>query len=192
MDQAILDVMAQLEMRQERETLRGVSDGIDILDSAAAKLLYIVATGTKAKNIVEVGTGVGYATLWLAAAAKAMGGQVTTCEINKAKAEEAHSNIEQAGLADYVDIVVGDARETLRGRDDPVDLQFIDATFGHYETFLDVVYKRLVVGSMVIADNVVEDAFDLDDYITYVQNHPNLDSQTVPVGDGLEITVRIN
>lgn len=191
MDQAILDVMAEIEMQSEREKLRGVSDGVEALHPQAAKLLYIIATGAKAKNMVEVGTGVGYATLWLAAAAKTLGGKVVTCEINPAKAEEARRNFEQAGLSEYIEILVGDARSTLREQSGPVDLHFIDATFGHYETFLDVVYKRLGAGSMVIADNVVEDAFDLDDYITYVQNHPNLDSQTVRIGDGLEITVRL-
>jgi len=193
MDQAILDQMAELEMRAEREQLRGVADGIDALDPEAAKLLYIMALGGKAKNIIEVGTGVGYSTLWLGAAAKVLGGRVVTCEMEPDKAAEAQANFAQAGLSDCVEVLVGDAREMLRVRDQdgPVDLLFLDATFGHYETYFDVVYKRLGVGSMIIADNVVEDAFDLDDYITYVQNHPNLDSQTVKIGAGLEVTVRI-
>jgi predicted O-methyltransferase YrrM len=192
MDQAILDIMAELEMRSEREKMRGVADGLDALDPEAAKLLYIIALGGKAKNIIEVGAGAGYSTLWLGAAAKALGGNVVSCEIDPAKAAEAQSNIAKAGLSDYVTILAGDARETLRDQEGAVDLLFIDATFGHYETFFDVVYKRLDVGSMVIADNVVEDAYELDDYITYVQNHPNLDSQTVSIGDGLEMTVRIS
>lgn len=191
MDQAILDVMAEIEMRNEREKMRGVSEGIDALDPEAAKLLYIMALGGKARSIIEVGTGVGYSTLWLGAAAKTLGGKVITCEIDPAKAEEARANLEKAGLSGIVEILSGDGRETLRDREEPVDLLFVDATFGHYETFFDVVYKQLAVGSMVIADNVVEDAFDLDDYITYVQNHPNLDSQTVRIGDGLEVSVRI-
>ena len=190
MDQALLDVMAELEMRNEREKMRG-EEGIDALNPDAAKLLYIIATGKKARHIVEVGTGVGYSTLWLAAAAKAVGGQVLTCEIDPAKAAQAQANFEQAGVSDVIEVLIGDARETLRERTNPVDIQFIDATFGHYETYLDVVYKQLAVGSMVLADNVVEDAYDLDDYITYVQNHPSLDSQTLRIGDGLEITVRI-
>lgn len=190
MDQSVLDVMAELEMRNEREKLRG-EDGIDSLDPDAAKLLYIMATGLKAKSIVEVGTGVGYSTLWLAAATQKHGGKVLTCEIDPAKADEARANFEKAGLSDHIEILVGDATDTLRNREGAVDLLFIDATFGHYETFLDVVYKRLQVGSMVFADNVVEDAYDLDDYISYVQNHPNLDSQTLKIGAGLEITVRI-
>lgn len=190
MDQAILDVMAELEMRNEREKLRG-EEGIDALDPDAAKLIYIIATGTRARQFIEVGTGVGYATLWLGAAAKLVGGKVITCENDPAKVAEAHANIEKAGLSDVVEILAGDARDTLRAQTGPVDFLFIDGVFGQYETYFDVVYKQLTTGSMVIADNVVEDSFDLDDYITYVQNHPNLDSQTVKIGDGLEITVRL-
>lgn len=192
MEQAIIDVMAEIEMRNEREKLRGIADGIDTLDPDSAKLLYIIAVGAKAKNIVEVGTGIGYATLWLAAAAKIFGGKVVTCEIDDAKMAEARSNFEKAGLADAIEILAGDARSTLREQDGPVDLLFIDGESGQYETYFDVVYKRLETGSLVIAANVVENAFELDDYMTYVQNHPNLDSQTIRIGDGLEVSVRIN
>jgi predicted O-methyltransferase YrrM len=53
-----------------------------------------------------------------------------------------------------------------------------------------VIYKRLAVGSMVVADNVVSHEDELLDYVTYVQNHPNLESTTVPIAKGLEITVK--
>lgn len=192
MEQAIIDVMAEIEMRNEREKLRGVVAGIDALDPDAAKLLYIIAVGARAKNIVEVGTGIGYATLWLAAAAKILRGKVVTCEIDEVKVAEARSHFEKAGLADTIEILAGDARSTLREQDGPVDLLFIDGESGQYETYFDVVYKRLETSSLIIAANAVENAFELDDYITYVQNHPNLDSQTIRIGDGLEVSVRIN
>ena len=194
MRQAILDVMAKLEMAAERERLNGIEDGIDALQYDSAKLLYIMALGAKAKSIVEVGTGVGYATLWLGAAAEMMGGQVISCEINDEKLSEAKANIEAAGLGDCVTFISGDARDTLREQSGKVDMLFIDASLdiGNYETYFDVVYKRLEAGSLVVADNVKSHEFELDDYITYVQNHPNLDSQTVPIGDGLEVSVKIS
>ena len=80
----------------------------------------------------------------------------------------------------------------MRQRSEPVDLLFIDGEFGHYETYFDVVYKRMNIGSMVVADKVVAHENELADYTTYVQNHPNLESVTVPLGQGLEITVKIS
>jgi predicted O-methyltransferase YrrM len=194
MKQAILDVMAKLEMAADRERLNGIEGGIDALQYDSAKLLYIMALGAKAKSIVEVGTGVGYATLWLGAAAEIMGGKVVSCEIDGEKLAEAKANIEAAGLADHVEFITGDARDTLREQSGKVDMLFIDASLdiGNYETYFDVVYKRLEAGSLVVADNVKSHEFELDDYITYVQTHPNLDSQTVPIGDGLEVSVKIS
>jgi predicted O-methyltransferase YrrM len=194
MEQELFDVLSSLEMQTETERMRGISgpQALDALDPDAAKFVSMAAVSKNAKVIIEVGTGAGYSTLWLAYAAQAAGGKVITCELDPAKAEQAQANIEQAGMADFVEILVGDARETLRHRNEPVDLLFIDADFGQYETYFDVVYKQMSVGSTIIADDVVEAEDDLADYTTYVQNHPNLESVTLPLGNGLEFSVKTN
>jgi predicted O-methyltransferase YrrM len=150
----------------------------------------LLAISTKAKNIVEVGSGVGYSTLWLAYAASITGGKLVTCEIDPARAAENRANLEKAGLAGYAEVLTGDARELLRRRSEPVDLLVIDADFGQYETYFDVVYKQMSTGSVVIADDVVAEEDSLADYVTYVQNHPNLESVTIPLGQGLEFSVK--
>jgi predicted O-methyltransferase YrrM len=154
--------------------------------------LSILAISNKAKSIMEVGSGLGYSTLWLAYAASVTGGKVITCEIDPAKAAETRANLAKANLAGSVEVLAGDARELLRQRSEPVDLLFIDGEYGQYETYFDVVYKRMNIGSMVVADKVVAHENDLAEYTTYVQNHPNLESVTVPLGQGLEITVKIS
>ena len=128
--------------------------------------------------------------MWLAYAASLIGGKVIACEIDSAKAAEAQATIEKAELAGYVELLIGDARETLRHRDEPVDFLFIDADFGQYETYFDVVYKRMGVGSTIVADDVVASENELADYTTYVQNHPSLESVTLPLSHGLEFTVK--
>ncbi|GAB4429471.1 MAG: O-methyltransferase [Anaerolineae bacterium] len=192
MEQELFDVLSELEMRAETERMRGISglSAMDALDPDAAKFVSLVAVSKHAKTIYEVGTGSGYSTLWLAYAALATGGKVISCEIDPAKAAEAQANVDKAGMAAYVEILTGDARELLRHRDEPVDLLFIDADYGQYETYFDVVYKQMGVGSTIIADDVVEAENDLADYTTYVQNHPNLESVTLPLGHGLEFSVK--
>ncbi|MCL4303424.1 MAG: O-methyltransferase [Anaerolineae bacterium] len=182
MEQELFDTLAELEMRAAQL----------IMDPDSAKFLSILAISNKAETIVEVGSGLGYSTLWLAYAASVTGGKVITCEIDPAKAAETQANLAKANLAESVEVLVGDARELLRQRSEPVDLLFIDGDYGQYETYFDVVYKRMNIGSMVVADKVVAHENDLSDYTTYVQNHPNLESVTVPVGQGLEITVKIS
>ena len=194
MEQELLDVLAEIERRDEKERQQGLppAQRIRALDPASAKLLSLLALSKKARHIVEVGSGVGYSTLWLAYAASVTGGKVTTCEIEAAKADETRAHVARAGLAGYVDVLTGDAREVLRRREEPVDFLFIDGAKGQYETFFDVVYKRMGVGATIVADNVVSHADELADYVTYVQNHPNLESVTVPMGRGFEITVKIS
>jgi caffeoyl-CoA O-methyltransferase len=192
MEQELFDVLSELEMRDEKERLQGVSssDRIQILAPDSAKLLSILVTSNKSKTTVEIGSGVGYSTLWLAYAASLTGGKVITCEIDAVRADETKANLEQAGMADFVEVLAGDARELLRHREEPVDFLFIDGDFGQYETYFDVVYKRMGVGAMIVADDVVENENELADYTTYVQNHPNLESVTVPLDNGLEISIK--
>jgi predicted O-methyltransferase YrrM len=193
MEPELFDTLSALERRDEKERMRGVagSERLNILDPDSAKYISIIAIAKKAQTIVEVGSGAGYSTLWLAYAASVTGGKVATCEIDPARAGEVKANLAGAGLADYAEVLIGDARETLRGRVEPVDLLLIDADFGQYETYFDVVYKRMGIGSVVIANNVVAAENELADYVTYVQNHPNLESVTIPLGQGLEFSVKI-
>ncbi len=193
MEPEVLDVIARLEMRDQQERSLGLvgSDRIQAVHPDSGRLLYVLALAKESKSIVEVGTSHGYSTLWLAAAAKVNGGRVVTCDINPERIAAARQNFADAGLADVIEILEGDARETLRGRSEPVDLLFIDSEKSYYETFFDAVYQRLVKGGMVVADNAVSHQDELEDYISYVENHPNLESARVPIGRGLEISVKL-
>ena len=193
MESRVIEVLARLEMRDEQERARGLpgSERIQALHPDSGRLLYVLALALGAKHIVEVGTSHGYSTLWLAAAAQANGGKVITCDINPERIAAARQNFADAGLGGVIEILEGDARDTLRGRSEPVDLLFIDSTKSYYETFFDVVYPRMVKGGIVVADNVLSHRDELEDYISYVENHPNLESVSVPIGRGLEISVKL-
>ena len=193
MESRVIEVLARLEMRDEQERARGLpgSERIQALHPDSGRLLYVLALALGAKHIVEVGTSHGYSTLWLAAAAQANGGKVITCDINPERIAAARQNFADAGLGGVIEILEGDARDTLRGRSEPVDLLFIDSTKSYYETFFDVVYPRMVKGGIVVADNVLSHRDELEDYISYVENHPNLESAMIPIGRGLEISVKL-
>lgn len=195
MEQELFDTITEIELQDQKERQQGLSASeriIHALDPESAKLLSILVISNKAKRIVEVGASTGYSTLWLAYAASITGGRVVTCEIDEAKVALLTANVEKAGMASYVEILTGDARALLRQREDPVDFVFIDGEKGQYETYFDVVYKRMSIGAMVVADNVISHENELADYVTYVQNHPNLESVTVNVGRGLEVSVKIS
>jgi caffeoyl-CoA O-methyltransferase len=193
MEQELFDTLSELEIQDQQERAKNLprEQRLRALHPESAKLLFNLAVANKAQTIVEVGTRAGYSTLWLAYAASITGGRVLTCEIDPVYAEQARANLVKANMSNHVEILLGDAREHLRGRNEPIDFVFFDAEKSQYESYIDAVYKQLGVGSMVVADNAVSHDDELLDYINYVQNHPNLESVTVPIGKGFEITVKI-
>jgi predicted O-methyltransferase YrrM len=154
------------------------------------QLLRILVRATGARRILEVGTSDGYSTLWLAWAATETGGHVTTLERLPAKVALAQANFERAGLAPWITIQTGVALESIAALDGPFDLVFLDADRASYLAYLDLLLPRLEVGGLLVTDNVVSHANELVDFLARLKGDPNLDSVTVPVGNGEELTYR--
>ncbi len=126
------------------------------LGRAQAELLYLLARAARAKCAVEFGTSFGVSTLYLAAAIRdgGTGGRVIGTELVPEKVRAARDNIEAAGLTAFVDIREGDARETLRRLDDPVDLLLLDGWPVLAREILDLVEPLLAPGALIVVDNV--------------------------------------
>ena len=155
------------------------------------RLLWILVRQARAARILEVGTSNAYSTIWLADAAREHGGRVTTLEANPAKAALARENLERAGVLDVVDVREGRAADTLASLPGPFDLVFLDADRPSYATYLDLALPRLRPGGLLVADNVVSHAAELEDYLRRVKSHPALFSVTIPVGNGEEISYKL-
>jgi predicted O-methyltransferase YrrM len=154
------------------------------------QLLRILVRATGARRILEVGTSNGYSTMWLAWAASETGGHVTTLERLPEKIALAGANFERAGLAPWITIRQGIALETLATLDGPFDLIFLDADRPSYLAYLDLLLPLLKAGGLLVTDNVVSHADEVTDFLARLKNDPNLDSVTVPVGNGEELTCR--
>ena len=155
------------------------------------RLLSILVHATRAACIVEVGTSNAYSTIWLADAARDTGGRVTTLELDPGKVALARANLEKARLADRVEIVPGRAVDSLRGLDGPLDFVFLDADRASYLTYLELVVPKLRAGGLLVADNVVSHAAELQAYLARVKSHPALFSVTVPIGNGEEVSLKL-
>ncbi|MCW2264262.1 putative O-methyltransferase YrrM [Gluconobacter cerinus] len=125
-------------------------------------LLYILARSTSAQHIIEFGTSFGVSTLFLAAALRDNGGgRLVTSELLPDKAERASANLREAGLADLVDIRIGDARATLsRDLPESIDLILLDASKGLYLDLLLLLEPALRKGGLVISDRADLDGDD--------------------------------
>ena len=151
-------------------------------------LFSIVAPQTDCE-VLEIGGSRGYSSLWLGAGVRYLGGRVLSLENDPAKATEWRANVEEARLADWAELVEGDWRETLPGIDDVFDVVFIDAEKADYEDIFTLVRERVEPGALVIADNITSHADPLAFYAAARQNDPTLESVTVPLGSGLELSV---
>lgn len=175
---------------------------IPILDREAGRVLAVLAAGRR--RICEIGTAIGYSTLWMAMAQGA-GSQIVTVDPDRARTDLARGFWRQAGVAiGRIEVVNKPALEAFAAADPmlagPFDMAFIDAIKGEYRAYVEALLPRLVQGALVVADNVLwsgrlsgarkpdrEDdrtealrAFD-----TAMLNDPRFQTTILPVGDGL-------
>ena len=193
MDDALLALLEKLAVFGEDNDARETARPRRMLNITrdTGRLLWILVRATRATRILEVGTSNAFSTIWLADAARATGGRVTTLEVNPDKIARARANLAGAGLADAVEIVEGPATETIATLPGPFDLVFLDADRPSYLTYLELVVPRLRTGGMLVADNVTSHASELTDYVNRVKSHPQLFTVTVPIGNGEEIALKL-
>lgn len=130
------------------------------VSASQGKLLMFVAQMIGARKILEVGTLAGYSTIWLARGV-AEGGRVITLEYEQKHADVAGKNFERAGLAQQIEVRVGDATKTMaqlvaEGAG-PFDLIFLDANKDGYPDYYELSLKLSRRGTVIFADNVVRD-----------------------------------
>jgi predicted O-methyltransferase YrrM len=157
------------------------------------RLLYTLVRASRPDTVVEFGTSFGISTIHLAAAVLDNGaGRVISTELSAAKVARARANLAEAGLADLVTIMEGDARETLATLAGTVGFVLLDGWKGLYLPVLRILEPRLTAGALVVADDTVSMAAQMTDYLSYVRDpaHGYL-SVSFPESDGLEITCRL-
>ena len=159
----------------------------------SAGFLNLLVRALDAKTVVEVGTSFGYTALWLGEAARDTGGKVIGMEALEAKRDRATATLAEAGLGDVVEIRLGDAKEIVRALDGPIDLAFVDAWKSDYPDYFDALLPKLRVGGVIVADNIIHPESARPSaraYQDHVRAYPNVRSQELTIGSGLEMTVK--
>ena len=140
--------------------VRAANAAADIMDIAVSvqqgALLGLLVKAMGAKRILEVGTLGGYSALWMAHMA-GEGAHITTLEADPGNAAQARRNIEAVGLSDRIEIVEGDARETIGSVAGPIDFGFFDADKKSNAFYLKAALNIARPGALLIVDNVVRD-----------------------------------
>jgi len=208
------------EMERYLETLLGDRDPllremeeqalietIPVVTPMVGNFLNLLVHMGKAQAILEVGTAIGYSTIWLGRAAEMTGGHVTTIDMNKDRRARALKYFERAGLQNRITALEGDARKILPGLDSMFDFVFIDAAKGEYLDYLSLIYPLVAPGGVLVVDNVLfrgwvvpgttfAPKYDrmvggLRQFLQNLCRHTDFSTTVLPFGDGVSVSRRL-
>jgi predicted O-methyltransferase YrrM len=191
------EVMAEMEAVAAR-------DGVPIVEWETGRFLAILCR-TLDPVVLEVGTAIGYSTLHMAQELRK--GRVLTLEQREDRARQAREFLERAGVADRVELIEGDARETIQAVEGPIDLLFVDATKDQYERYIELAEPKLSERAVLVIDNMLmfgEVALDEGEPTGWrnqsltaarrlnaeLLNSDRWLASVLPVGDGIAFAVR--
>ena len=189
LDDRVRSVLARMEAEDaaDRDADVPISQRSLAVGPDSGRLLFALVAPNAGCEVLEIGGSHGYSTIWLAAAARILGGRVVTLEADPGKVAVWRRNIADAGLVEWVELVEGDAKETLPELEDGFDVVFLDAWKDDYEGLFELARTKLDPGGVVVADNVTTSS-TVEAYATARQADPTLVSVTVAIGHGLEVT----
>jgi len=215
----IMRVLARLGEQSKRERSEEIKalpeDKMLAITPDTGMFFKILLSAMHTKRILEIGTSVGYSTLWFAEAmiqdgtTRPEGAEkhIITVDMNHSKIERATKNFDDAGVRGMIEVLEGSARNILhqllknfedkshiRKTEGLFDFVFFDADKEHLKEYFDLVLPMLRIGGIVAADNMLypEDYRPLmTEYSNYVRSKPFVQSVTVPIGNGEEITIKL-
>jgi caffeoyl-CoA O-methyltransferase len=140
------------------------------------EVLRLLTEAVDAKNVVEIGTSNGYASIWFCLALRSTGGKLTTFEIDAKRASLARENFKRAGVDKLVTIIVGNAHEKVKVLKGPIDIVFIDADKDGYLDYFNKLLPLVRPGGLIIAHDTTDVASQMQDYLQAVTTNPELET----------------
>jgi predicted O-methyltransferase YrrM len=191
LDDRVRAILERLEREDAGERARGLppSERARQVARTTGQFLFALVAPQTDCEVLEIGGSRGYSTIWLAAGVRYLGGRVLSLEHDPRKIEAWRRNIADAGLEDWTELVEGDAFETLPAIDDVFDVVFLDAEKDDYERLFELARVKLEPAALVVADNVLSHEETLGAYSRARQADPSLESVTVPLDRGVELSV---
>lgn len=188
------------ELKKVKE--KALEEHIPILMDDTLEKIEEILKEEKPKRILEIGTAVGYSASTLA---KVTSDNciIDTIELSEERAKEAKENIEKIGVANRINILVGDAVEILPTINNEYDIIFIDAAKGKYPIFLEHGIRLVKNNGLILADNILYKGYVMSDYnahkqrtavrhlreyIKEITENDKCKSEILEIGDGLAIT----
>ncbi len=178
---------------------------VPIIQPEVARLMQVLGRIIRPKNILEVGTAIGYSAILLSEILEP-DGKIDTIDRYELMIERAKENIKRAGLSAVINVITGDALDVLKCLDKKYDLIFLDAAKGQYMEFLPECMRMLKPKGVLLSDNVLYKGMvandelvvrrkktivrRMRDYLDAICNCDELDTSLIPVGDGFAISYK--
>lgn len=200
------------ELLPEREELlkemesQALQETIPVVTPPVGNFLAFLVNMSQASRILEIGTAIGYSTLWLARGFEGRKGKITTIDLNVDRAKRAIGYFKRAGIEDQVEVLFGDARKIIPTLEGDFDFVFVDAAKGEYPDYLNLVLPCIAPGGMLVVDNVlfrgwvVPDSkfapkYDrlvghLREFLTNLTQNSDFQTSVLPLGDGVSVSIR--
>ncbi len=209
-EQRYVDFMNSLEREDypylEELERYALATEVPIIRKEMQSFLKTLITMNKPRQILEVGTAIGFSAL-LMSEYMPKDGHITTIEKYEKRIPLARANFEKNGKADKITLIEGDATEVLASLEGEFDLIFMDAAKGQYIHFLPDILRLLKKGGVLLSDNVLQDGDVIEsryavtrrnrtihgrmrDYLYELKNHEMLQTSILPVGDGITLSVK--
>lgn len=191
LDELVRSVLERLEREDAEERERGVprQQRARQVAPTTGRFLFALVAPQHACEVLEIGGSRGYSSVWLGAGVRYFGGRVVSIERDPEKCEAWRRNVAEAGLEEWAELVEGDALHQLPAIEDVFDVVFLDAEKEDYERLFQLGREKLEPGGLVVADNVLSHAETLGAYSQARQEDTTLESVTVPLDRGLELSV---
>ena len=191
LDDRVRAVLERLEAEDADERERGLpsAERARAVAPATGRFLFSLVAPQTDCEVLELGGSRGYSSIWLAAGVRYLGGRLLSIEHDPRKAEAWRRNVAEAGLDAWADLIEGDALAEVPAIDDVFDIVFLDAEKEDYERLFELAREKVEPGALFVADNVLSHEETLGAYSRARQADPTLESVTVPLDRGLEVSV---
>ena len=188
---AMLERMKALESRDARDRKDDTPalKRLRQISPETGMLLASLALTAPEGQMLEIGTSAGYSAMWLSLASQSRRDNLVTFELLPDKADLARETFSKAGIKDAVELIHGDARGHLSDYDD-IAFCFLDAEKEMYAEFYELIIPKLVQGGLLIADNAISHAEELDSFLKQARKDRKIDALVLNVGKGLLICSR--
>ncbi len=203
MRENIKSVLRKLGKRSELEKSEKIQVNHDermlTISNKTGEFYNILLKAMKAKKILEVGMSVGFSTLWFADAILANNGKILTIEENRDKITRAKKNFEEAGVSAQIEIQEGKALQILHklatseSELKQFDFVFLDADKENNIEYFDLVLPLVRVGGIIATDNILyPEKFrpEMKKFTEYIKSKPNVQTMTLDLGNGEEISIK--